>query len=85
MECEDALQLKSFGRDLGVDLGLCFVAVFEDVVIVVQVGESFNQRQFVPETLVDPDGQLAWCQLAGQHRAASARAAASCPATLPAG
>lgn len=58
---------KSFGRDLGVDLRLCSVAVLEDVVIVVQVGESFNQRQIVPETMVDPEGQLAWCQLAGQH------------------
>lgn len=54
---------KSFGRDLGVDLRLCSVAVLEDVVIVVQVGESFNQRQIVPETMVDPEGQLAWCQL----------------------
>lgn len=23
--------------------------------------------QLVPETMVDPQGQLAWCQLAGQH------------------
>lgn len=58
---------KSFGRDLGVDLCLCSVAVFEDVVVVVQVGESFGQRQLVSEALVDPEGQLAWCQFAGQH------------------
>ncbi len=58
---------KSFGRDLGVDLCRCSVAVFEDVVVVVQVGESLGQRQLVPEALVDPEGQLAWCQLAGQH------------------
>ncbi len=56
-----------FGRDIGVDLRLCPDAVFEDVVVVVQVGESFDQRQLVPETMVDPEGQLAWCQLAGQH------------------
>jgi hypothetical protein len=30
---------KSFGRDIGVDLCRCSVAVFEDVVLVVQVGE----------------------------------------------
>lgn len=58
---------KSFGRDLGVDLCRCSVAVFEDVVVVVQVGESLGQRQLVPEALVDPEGQLAWCQFAGQH------------------
>lgn len=58
---------KSFGRDIGVDLRPCSVAVFDDVVVVVQVGESFDQRQLVPETMVDPKGQLAWCQLAGQH------------------
>ncbi|MFD9540881.1 hypothetical protein [Streptomyces sp. NPDC060022] len=58
---------KSFGRDIGVDLCLCSVAVFKDVVVIVQVGESFDQRQLVPETMVDPQGQLAWCQLAGQH------------------
>ncbi|KAK1183950.1 hypothetical protein B7755_041100 [Streptomyces sp. NBS 14/10] len=44
----------------------CSVVVFEDVVLVVQCGETFGQRQLVPEALV-PEGQLAWCQLAGQH------------------
>jgi hypothetical protein len=58
---------KSFGRDVGVDLCRCLIAVFEDVVLVVQFGESLGQRQLVPETLVDPEGQLAWRQLAGQH------------------
>lgn len=58
---------KSFGRDIGVDLGRCSVAVFEDVVHVVQIGELLGQRQLVPEALVDPEGQLARCQLAGQH------------------
>jgi hypothetical protein len=52
---------KSFGRDIGGDLCRCSVAVFEDVVLVVQVGEPFNQGQLVPETLVDPEGRLAWC------------------------
>ncbi len=58
---------KSFGRDLGVNLCLCSVAVFEDVVVVVQVGELLGQRQLVAEALVDPEGQLAWCQFASQH------------------
>ncbi len=58
---------KSFGRDIGVDLCRCSVAVFEDVVVVVQFGESLGQRQLVPEALMDPEGQLAWRQLASQH------------------
>lgn len=58
---------KSFGHDVGVDLCRCPVAVFEDVVLVVQVGQSFDQGQFVPEALVDPEDQLTWRQLAGQH------------------
>lgn len=58
---------KSFGRDIGVDLRLCSVAVFKDVVVVVQVGESLGQRQLVPEALMDPESQLAWRQFAGQH------------------
>jgi hypothetical protein len=58
---------KSFGRDIGVDLCRCSVAVFEDVVVVVQFGKSLGQRQLVPEALMDPEGQLAWRQLAGQH------------------
>ncbi|MFE2059946.1 hypothetical protein ACFQ6U_06355 [Streptomyces sp. NPDC056465] len=58
---------KSFGRDLGVDLCLCSVAVFEDVVVVVQVGELLGQRQLMPESLMDLERQLAWCQFAGQH------------------
>ncbi|MGW5564481.1 hypothetical protein ACWEWD_13795 [Streptomyces tendae] len=51
----------------GVDLRRRPAAGFEDVVLVVQVGESFSQGQFVPEALVDPEDQLAWRQLAGQH------------------
>lgn len=54
---------KSFGQNVGVDLCQCPVAVLEDVVLVVQVGESFGQGQFVPEALVDPENQLAWRQL----------------------
>lgn len=57
----------SFGQNFGVDLCWCPVAVFDDVVLVVQVGKLFDQGQFVPEALVDPEGQLAWCQLAGQR------------------
>ncbi|MFJ4012783.1 hypothetical protein [Streptomyces sp. NPDC090026] len=58
---------KSFGRDFSVDLRLCSVAVFEDVVVVVQVGELLGQRQLVPEALMDSEGQFAWRQFAGQH------------------
>ncbi|MFD7879908.1 hypothetical protein ACFV5G_38520 [Streptomyces sp. NPDC059766] len=58
---------KSFGRDVGVDLCWCCIPVFEDVVFVVQFGESLGQKQLVPETLVDPEGQLAWHHLASQH------------------
>ncbi|MFE2937153.1 hypothetical protein [Streptomyces sp. NPDC059278] len=50
---------KSLGQNVGVYLCRCPVAVFEDVVLVVQVGESFGQGQFVPEALVDPENQLA--------------------------
>jgi hypothetical protein len=58
---------KSFGQDVGVDLCRCPVAVFEDVVLIVQVGESLGQGQVVPEALVDPEDQFACRQLAGQH------------------
>ncbi|KOT52248.1 hypothetical protein ADK43_30595 [Streptomyces rimosus subsp. rimosus] len=58
---------QSFGRDIGVDLCRCSIAVFENVVLVVQLGESLGQRQLVPEALVNPEGQLTWRQLVGQH------------------
>jgi hypothetical protein len=58
---------KSFGRDIGVDLCRCSVAVFENVVVVVQFGESLGQGQLVPEALMDPEGRLAWRQLARRH------------------
>ncbi len=45
---------KSFGCDIGVYLGRCSVAVFEDVVLVVHVGESYDQSELVPETSVAP-------------------------------
>ena len=57
----------SLGRDIGVDLSRCSLAVFEEVVLVVQFGESLGQRQLVAEALMDSEGQLAWRQLAGQH------------------
>ncbi len=58
---------KNFGRDIRV--GLCWrsVAVFENVVLVVQVGELVDQGELVPKTMVVPEGQLAWCQLIGQQ------------------
>ncbi|KOT90008.1 hypothetical protein ADK86_27450 [Streptomyces sp. NRRL F-5755] len=58
---------QSFGRDIGVDLCRCSIAVFENVVLVVQLGESFRQGQLVPEALMDPESQLTWRQLTGQH------------------
>lgn len=51
---------KGLGRDISIDLCRCPVTVFEDVVLVVQFGETLGQRQLVPEALVDPEGQLAW-------------------------
>ncbi|MGX1516471.1 hypothetical protein RKD44_007759 [Streptomyces collinus] len=58
---------KGFSHNVGVDLCRCPVAVVEDVVLVVQVGECFDQGQPVPEALVDSEDQLAWRELAGQH------------------
>ncbi|WP_437021913.1 hypothetical protein [Streptomyces sp. enrichment culture] len=72
---------KSFGLDVGVDLCRCSVTVFEGAVFVVQFGESLGQGQSVPEALVDPEGQLAWCQLAGQHPGGEC----SCGGFLPGG
>ncbi|MEU9194470.1 hypothetical protein [Streptomyces hundungensis] len=46
-------ELLGFGCDIGVDLCRCSVAVFEDVVLVVQCGQSLGQGQLVPEALVD--------------------------------
>ncbi len=58
---------EGFGRDIGVDLRRCSVAVFEGVGLVIEFREPFGQRQLVSEALVDPEGQLSWGQLAGQH------------------
>ncbi|MER5554672.1 hypothetical protein ABT001_23880 [Streptomyces sp. NPDC002793] len=41
----------SLGQNLGVDVCRCPVAVFEDVVLVVQVGESFALIQWSPARL----------------------------------
>ncbi|WP_199823496.1 hypothetical protein [Streptomyces sp. NRRL S-515] len=50
------------------DLSYCFVAaVFEEGVLVIEFGESCCQGQLMPVTLVDPEGELARFQLAGQH------------------
>ncbi|KUJ65760.1 hypothetical protein ACZ90_43440 [Streptomyces albus subsp. albus] len=58
---------EGFGSDIGVDLRRCSVAVFEDVVLVIEPSEPFGERQLVSEVLMDPEGQLSWGQLAGQH------------------
>jgi hypothetical protein len=55
---------SGFGRDLGIDLCQCPVAVFEDVILVIEFCEPFSQGQFMPKTLVDPKGELPRSQLA---------------------
>ncbi|MFJ9729357.1 hypothetical protein ACIRP3_42130 [Streptomyces sp. NPDC101209] len=52
--------------DFGVDLRWSPVAVLDDVVLAVQIGESFGQGQMVPEALVDPGDPLPW-RHASQH------------------
>ncbi|MFF0561643.1 hypothetical protein [Streptomyces sp. NPDC004266] len=45
------------GRDLGIDLVQSSVAVFEDVVFVVELGEPFGQRQLMSVAPVNPDSE----------------------------
>lgn len=58
-----------FGPDLGIDLVHRSVAVFEDVVLVIEFGEPLSQGQFVSVALVNTGGELPRCQLAGEHAA----------------
>lgn len=62
-------QPSGFGRDLGVDLCQGPVAVFEDVVLVIEFCEPFSQGQFMPKALMNPEGELTRSQLAAQHLA----------------
>ncbi|KMO93508.1 hypothetical protein ACS04_35135 [Streptomyces roseus] len=63
MGCEAA----GFGGDLGVDLVHGSVAVFEDVVLVIEFGEPLSQGQLMSIAPVDPEGELPRCQFAGEH------------------
>lgn len=58
---------KSLGQNVDVDLFQRSAGVLEDVVLVVQAGKWVGQGQLVPEALMDPEGQLAWRHLAGEH------------------
>jgi hypothetical protein len=63
--CEAA----GFGSDLGIDLKHGPVAVFEDVVLVVEFGEALGQGQLMPVLLVNPGGELPRRELTGEHAA----------------
>lgn len=60
-------QAAGLGRDLGVDLVHGSVTVFENVVLVVELGKPFRQGQFVSVALVDPERELPRLQIAGEH------------------
>lgn len=62
-------EAAGFGSDLGTDLVCCSVTVFEDVVLVVQLGEPCGQSQFMSVTLVNVAGEIPRGQLTGEHAA----------------
>ncbi|WP_406345002.1 hypothetical protein [Streptomyces sp. NBC_01578] len=51
MSCEAA----GFGRDLGIDVVHSSVAVFEDVVVVIEFGEPLSQWQLMSVALVNTE------------------------------
>lgn len=63
--CEAA----GFGGDLGIDLVHGSVAVFDDVVLVVEFSEAIGQGQFMSVALVNPEGELPRRELSGEHAA----------------
>lgn len=65
MGCEAA----GFGGDLGIDLVHGSVAVFENVVLVVEFSEALGQGQLVSVALVNPEGELPRREVAGEHAA----------------
>ncbi|MEU6662044.1 hypothetical protein [Streptomyces sp. NPDC046821] len=65
MGCDTA----GFGRDLGIDLVHGSVAVFEDVVLIVEFGEPLGQGQLMSVALVYPEGELPRRELSGDHTA----------------
>ncbi len=64
-----ACEAAGFGPDLGIDLVHCSVAVFEDVVLVVEFGEALSQGQPMSVAPVNPESELPRCQLASEHAA----------------
>ncbi|SEP05037.1 hypothetical protein SAMN05216267_10809 [Actinacidiphila rubida] len=60
-------EAAGFGRDLGIDLAYGSVAVFEDVVLVVEFGEPLSQRQLMSVALMNPESELPRRELAGEH------------------
>lgn len=65
MGCEAA----GFGRDLGIDLVHGSVAVFEDVVLVVEFSEALGQSQLMSMALVNPEGELPRSEFSVEHAA----------------
>lgn len=51
-------EAAGFGRDLGIDLVHGPVAVFEDVVLVVEFSEPPRQGQLMSVALVNPESEL---------------------------
>ncbi|MFJ9822541.1 hypothetical protein ACIRU3_46555 [Streptomyces sp. NPDC101151] len=62
-------EAAGFGRDLGIDLVHGSVAVFEDVVLIVEFGEPLSQRQLMSVALVNPESELPRRELADEHAA----------------
>lgn len=60
-------EAAGFGRDLGIDLVHGSVAVFEDVVLIVEFGVPLSQRQLMSVALVDPESELPRRELAREH------------------
>ncbi|MFD9293326.1 hypothetical protein ACFWBV_34780 [Streptomyces sp. NPDC060030] len=65
MGCEAA----GFDGDLGIDLVHGSVAVFEDVVLVVEFGEALGQGQLMSVAPVNPEGELPASGLDSEGRA----------------
>ncbi|MFD4377669.1 hypothetical protein [Streptomyces sp. NPDC058486] len=63
MGCEAA----GFRGDLGIHLVHGPVAVFEDVVLVVEFSEALGQGQPLTVALVNPEGELPRRELSSEH------------------
>jgi len=60
-------EAAGFGCDLGMDLVHGCVAVFEDVVLVVEFGEPLSQGQLMSVALMDPESELPRREFAREH------------------